>query len=146
MNHPDLAKLFSCLLPYVKQMLRRYGEVMPLSVVCTADQEIEFIGASAIEGDDLPCAEALIDIVIREFQDRSGSSGIVAAALCSDVIFMIPDDDEPCDAIRFHLEHLDGEVYTIYLPYIWGMHDELDYGELYVFEGEPAIFEWLEAG
>lgn len=143
MDHPELEKLLSCLMKYVKQMLRQYGEVQPLSVVTTPNDDIEFVG---ISDEDQPTfeTESLIELLIGEFQERARGGGIVAAGICADVLFVPPEEDEPMDAVRFHLEHLFGETYTVYLPYFWGMHDYLDFGDLYIFDGEPTIFDVKE--
>lgn len=148
MDHPELEKLFSCLMKYVKQMLRQYGEVMPLSVITTPNDEVEFIGIRDEDEQRSIEAENLIEMLIGEFQERARVGGIVAAGICADVLFVPPEDEdeEPIDAVRFHLEHLFGETYTVYLPYFWGMHDYLDFGDLYIFDGEPTIFDFQEVG
>ena len=140
MAHLDLDKLLDALLPFAQQMLAKHGEFYPFGSTMTIAGEIMAQGA-ALEGDDHPASQPLIDLMIQAFRSQALAGQIRAAGICYDVRTIPPGHTEKTDAICVGLEHNTGESVSVFVPYKKGWFGKVQYGQLFAANRDAQIFQ-----
>jgi hypothetical protein len=104
----DLDGLLNMTLPLAQQMLEKHGEFFPFGAVMTTGGEAQLLGADRGLGERLASAAVLATMRggIHDYRARYR-----AVATCFDV--RLPESD----AVRIELEHQEGPVMAVFLPY-----------------------------
>ena len=139
MAHPDLDNVLNAILPFAQEMLAKNGEFYPFGSTMTTAGEIVAQGA-ALEGDDHPASQPLIDLMTQAFRSQAVTGQIRAAGICYDVRTIPPGQTEKTDAICVGLEHTTGQSVSVFLPYKKGWFGKIQYGQLFASSRDPQIF------
>jgi hypothetical protein len=104
----DLDGLLNMMLPLARQMLEKQGEFYPFGAAMSTDGEAGLLGADPGLGEQPASAVVLATLVggVRDHRTRYRAVGT-----CFDV--RLPDSD----AVRVELEHQEGQVLAVMLPY-----------------------------
>ena len=97
MAHPDLDALLNPLLGFAQQMLAKQGTFFPFGASMKTDGQISM--AAGHTGDDRPDPVAVIDLLVKGFQEQARARGIRAAGVCIDMRVVPPGAAEKTDAI-----------------------------------------------
>jgi hypothetical protein len=126
--------LLNAVLPFAQQMLERHGEFYPYAATMTQVGEIEMKAGDPGAGEH-PESLSVLDVLYRGISTRLDT--IRAAAVVSDVRLRDPDTD----AIRVEIEHQEGVVLALLLPYTKKrLGKGVKYGELMASSGERRIW------
>ncbi len=117
----DFEALLGRVLPLAQELLAAYGEFFPFAAALDADGVPEVMPADAALLGERPAAHEVVDECLAKLVARR--STLPAAAVVSAV--GTPDGD----AVRVDLEHADGSVLAVLLPYAAG-GDGREYGSL----------------
>ena len=134
-SQADLDGLVNAALPFATKLLDERGEFFPFGVVVTTEGATELFGADPGLGERPPSSEVQAHIVegFRLSRDR-----LRATAACADV--RLPDTD----AVMVAVEHLEGPVLTVFLPYQKKRFGRsIQYGDLRASAGQRQV--WAEA-
>jgi hypothetical protein len=104
----DLDGLLGAVLPFAEQQLARHGEFFPFGAAISEDGQLALLGAGPALG-ARPESEAVLHFLYQGARDPA--SGYRAAAFAADVIV------DGSDAVRVELEHRDGSVLVVLVPY-----------------------------
>jgi hypothetical protein len=96
-------------LPWAQQFLTKYGEFVPFAVSMAGSGESRMV-AGYVGSEDAKATD-LLTLLYDGL--RSQAAGLRGAAVVSDVRLKNPESD----AIRVEVEHRDGAVITVLLPY-----------------------------
>ena len=117
----DFEALLGRALPLAQELLAAYGEFFPFAAALDADGVPAVVPADAALLGERPAAHAVVEACLAMLVARR--STLRAAAVVSAVGG--PDGD----AVRVELEHADGSVLAVLLPYAAG-GDGREYGSL----------------
>jgi hypothetical protein len=107
----DLDGLLEPALGFAQQQLAENGEFFPYAVVVGVDGHIEMVAARPNPTDDQPASADVITACRTSLAERRDQ--LRATAVVADV--RIPDHGG--EAIQVELEHTEGPVLTVLLPY-----------------------------
>ena len=139
MAHEDLDALLDDLLGFAQAQLAKCGEFFPFGGKVDAAG-----GISHVQGwteDERPPSQQLIDLLVIGLRMQAQRREIRASGICSDIRFAAAGDGSESDAISVRLEHANGEVSHVFLPYQRGRDGNLAYGDLFATGGQPDIFK-----
>jgi hypothetical protein len=139
MAHPELEEVLNALLPFAQRMLQEYGEFHPFGASMRSDGTISLIGAD-VDGSEFPKSTDLIELMEAGLLKDAKSGKIKASGICMDVRVMEPDKSEKTDAIRVDLEHKEGQVVSVFLPYEKGPAQKVIYGKIFASSADRKIF------
>ncbi len=121
----DLDRLLNTALGFAQQQLEQHGELFPYALAVRADEQTEMIAARPEETDDRPASADVIASCVAVLTDRRNefrTAGIVADVRLPDLM---------SDAIEVSLEHVEGPVLRVQLPYSKRrFRKDIDYGQL----------------
>jgi hypothetical protein len=104
----DLDRLLNEALPFAQQMLDKSGEFYPYGAAIGADGQVAMFGADPGQGEH-PKSSDVIAMLVGGL--RAKRADLRAAAVVADV------RAGESDAIRVQVEHREGPVLTVLLPY-----------------------------
>jgi hypothetical protein len=104
----DLGKLLSTVVPLAEQYLARHGEFFSFGAGVSADGQVALLGGDPGLG-ERPESQAVLDLLYEAARDPA--PGYRAVAFAADV------RADEADAIRIELEHREGTVLAILIPY-----------------------------
>jgi hypothetical protein len=104
----DLDGLLNALLPFAQQELEKLGEFFPFGAIVTVDGETKLLGADSMR-EERPESASIISMLLGDAQNTRDE--LRAVGICSDV------RANDSDAIRVDLEHSEGAVMAVLLPY-----------------------------
>jgi hypothetical protein len=136
--HPDLETLLNPLLSSAQQMLAKQGTFLPFGASLRSDGEIAM--AAGYVGDEHPEPVAIIELIVRGFQEEAAMGTIRAAGVCVDMRVVPPNGTEKTDAICVQLEHAEGDCVDVYLPYKKGWLGRFKFGQIFAGSREARIF------
>lgn len=117
----DLDGLLNVTLPFAQQMLAKSGEFYPFGAAVTATGETRLVADDPV-GDEHPASAEVLSSLLAGF--RATRADLRAVAVCSDV--RLPDSD----AVQVELEHRDGHVMAVLLPYKKRLGRGVEYDDL----------------
>jgi hypothetical protein len=127
--------LLGAVLPFAQQELTKHGEFFPYGAVLNKARQVELI--AAYTGSEQPPSADVLVLLIEGA--RSKKAEIRAAAFVADV--RLPDRS---DAIRVEIEHQDGHVIAVLLPYKNKKGDGIEYGRLTAAAGVRHVWTATE--
>jgi hypothetical protein len=131
----DLDALFNAALDAAEGMLSKHGEFFPFGVEAGGQDQVALFSADPGLGGHPPSAEVLQALAEGA---RSERERLQAAALVSDVTL-----GGGGDAVRVQLEHHEGVVLEIVVPYRRRRFGgKVTFGEMAVSDGDRRI--WIE--
>jgi hypothetical protein len=144
MARPDLDALFNTALPFAQQMLVERGAFYPFGATMKSDGKIDQVGAHT--GEEFPESQELMDLLLGAYRAQALKGELRATALCFDVRTIPPGQTEKSDAICVRLEHVDGDVVDVLLPYCMDSDGNLTWGELFATHGAGTVFSPANGG
>jgi hypothetical protein len=126
----DMDAMLNAALPFAQQMLAERGEFYPYAFSMSAGGEIRMV--SAYTGTEKPASLDLLALIYEGLASRAVE--LRAAAIVSDVKLGSGDD-----AIRLEIEHREGAVLAVVLPYKQ-QRGGIKYGDLAAIPGEHRIW------
>ncbi len=132
----DLDGLLEPALGFAQQQLAKRGEFFPYADVVRADGQTEMVAARPDTDNDRPASTDVIDACRTTLAERRDQ--LRAAAVIADVRLR-----EGGAVIRVELEHTEGPVLTVLLPYSKKRFGrDIDYGPLQAGAGTRHV--WLD--
>lgn len=139
MAKEDLEKLLNVLFEFAMEMLGKHGEFFPFGAQMDLNGQVACVGGHT--GVEQPAPQEIIALLIKGFGQAAQRDEIRAAGMCYDVRISPTGDGKKSDAVCAQLEHKDGEVRMIYLPYKKGWLGKYKFGEIVATAADPAIFK-----
>ena len=134
----ESGELMNSLVPFAKEMLKRYGEFLPFAGFMAPDGKITHVGGK-IEGTDHSKSRDLISLFLKNFRESAGKNEVKAVSIVYDVRIKPPSENEKSDAIQVCLEHRNGYSADVYFPYKWE-NDEVLFGPIFAQRRDLEIF------
>jgi hypothetical protein len=125
--------LLDVLMTFAVETLKRQGEFYPFAGFLPAEGGPELL-AVAME-DERPRSSdmnAELENALRTLVQEGARAGAIA----TDV--RLPESDG--DAIRVHVEHVQGDAVDVFMPYTKKMLRGFDFGDLFAGAGERVLF------
>ena len=120
-------------LPFVRDMLERIGDVMPYAIVVTIDGGIDTVGAEIARRRRRPDPDRVRDTLIKEL--RAKADDLRAAGFVHDL------QTEGIRAILVEFEHRDGTSLSAWIPYMkQRRRGPVVFGELQASDGHPKLW------
>src|SRR5262245_56565240 len=113
MVHPDLDALLDPLFTFAQQMLAKRGAFFPFGITMKSDGTVGMVAGHTGGHDAAPIA--IIDLLVKGFQQEAQTRAIRAAGVCIDMRVVPPGASEKTDAICAQLEHAEGQCVDVYL-------------------------------
>jgi hypothetical protein len=131
----DLDRLADATIAAARGFLDKNGEFIPFPMAIKSDGELALIGLQQPVVPEIPESQHVIDGIVDLFRQRRDS--IRALAIAADVRIA----GEDLEAIEVRLEHRDGVVLTVLVPYLRdSLDDSYEYESPRVQHGEAAIW------
>ena len=128
----DLDGLLNTVLPLAEGLLGKHGEFSPFGGFVTDQGEASLTAADPALGDHPDSDEVLASLYDGA---RTNAPNIRAAAFVADV------RADGSDAVRVELEHQEGVVLVVLLPYTRSkFRKALTLGQMSVSQGEPRVW------
>ena len=132
----DFNDMLSEVLPFVRDMLERIGDVMPYAIVVTIDGAIDTVGAEIARRRRRPDPDRVRDALINEL--RAKADDLRAAGFVHDL------QTDGIRAILVEFEHRDGTSLSAWIPYMkQRRRGPVVFGELQASDGRPKL--WASA-
>ncbi len=129
----DLDELLSASLGFAQQELANHGELYPYATVIRADGQTKMIAGHERTASEHPAAGDIVASCMAQLAARQHA--IRAAAIIADV--RLPDHGG--DAIEVSLEHAEGQMLRVLLPYA-RRHKAITYGQIRASVGTRRIW------
>ena len=104
----------------------------------SADGEVSYVAGDT--GDEPAGAPMLLQVLEGALRAMIQKDGLKAAGICVNIRFASSLEEPKTDAIQVFLEHREGNVVNILLPYKKIAPGQITYGKLIAVRGEPRIF------
>ncbi|MDQ4044638.1 MAG: hypothetical protein M3173_04215 [Chloroflexota bacterium] len=131
----DLDGLLDAALGFAQQQLEARGKFFPYAAAVGTDGQAEMIAARPDPDDEQPRSADVIDACVAALVSQRDY--IRAGAVVADVRLA----DQNSDAIRVDLEHAEGHVLTVLLPYTKKkLRRDVDYGQIRAQAGTRRIW------
>jgi hypothetical protein len=126
----DMDNMLDAALPFAQQMLPKHGEFYPYAVSMSASGEVAMVAADV--GKEKAASLDVLALLYEGLASRTQE--LRAAAIVSDVKLGSGED-----AIRVEIEHREGGVLAVVLPYKKSGRN-VTYGNLAALPGERRIW------
>jgi len=103
-----------------------------------ADGEVSYVAGDT--GEEPAGAPILLQALEDALRAMNRKDGLTAAGICVDIRFAASPEEPKTDAIQVFLEHREGNVVNLLLPYKRIAPGQISYGKLIAVRGEPKIF------
>jgi hypothetical protein len=137
-RHEDFQPLLDALILFAKQALENDGAFLPHAATMALDGEIALLGAHTEE--EKPAAPVVLGLLETALRESARQKTCRAVGICVNIRFATSPDQPKTDAIQVFLEHREGHVVNVILPYEKAAVGKLLYGELIAVRGDPKIF------
>jgi hypothetical protein len=137
-QHADFHPLLEILLRFAKKFLAEKNVFLPFAAVMSADGEVSYVAGDT--GDEPAGAPMLLQVLEGALRAMIKKDGLKAAGICVDIRFASSPQEPKTDAIQVFLEHREGHVVNILVPYKKLAPGQISYGKLLAVRGEPKIF------
>ena len=139
MSKEQLVDLLNQALPCAEKMLHKHRSFHPYGAVLDERLDVELVGAN-LRG-EIPQADELVEGLIRMLREHAHERSCRATALVVDVRVQPPKGGDETDAVMVSLEHSDGTLVDVFLPYTLQASGEVRYGEMFTTSGEGRVFD-----
>jgi hypothetical protein len=137
-QHADFNPLLDALLRFAKECLLKDGAFLPFAAEMSRDGEISHL--AGYTGEERPGAPKVLASLEAALRAQAKQSEMRAAGIAVDIRFASRPNEPKSDAIQVFLEHREGNVVNVILPY-WKMGPgDVRYGRLMAVRGEAKIF------
>jgi len=102
-----------------ERMLKECGEFFPYGGFMAPDGTITHV--SPTTGEERPRGEDLVNIMTRDFRERSAGGHLRVAAMVSNVTVRHPGRREKVDAVEVRIDHVSGYRVHVFFPYQLGL-------------------------
>jgi hypothetical protein len=126
----EMDELLDMLMGFAVESLEKHGEFYPFAGVLSGGQG-QFVAAAT--GDEHPASTELIEMLEAALRTHV-AEGAQAAAIAADVSL------DTGDAVRIHVEHVDGDAVDVFLPYAKKRLRGIDFGELFAAPADRMFF------
>jgi hypothetical protein len=126
-------------MPFAIELLTKYGEFYPFGATVSSEGELAHTGGW--NGEEFPESRALIDLLVRGFQDGAARGLYRATALVSDVRVVPPGKNEKQDAISVRLDHRADYSVVVMFPYTLDEDNALQLDSPFAIQGDAVIFK-----
>ncbi|MEO7664589.1 MAG: hypothetical protein ABIV26_05630 [Candidatus Limnocylindrales bacterium] len=134
----DLQALSDSLLAMAIRFLAQQPGFLPFAATVSRDGTVAMVGGMP-DGDGGDAA-AIRSLLVGGLRAEAASGQVRAAGICADSTFR-PEGGQPADAISMTLEHGDGEVLALVVPYRRDSGGEAIVGDVVRVEpGPPEVF------
>jgi hypothetical protein len=132
----DMDQLLDAALPFAQESLTKHGEFFPYAISLSDEGEIAVVMGHPGVGGEHPRSSDVLDFLYQALMAKRDS--IRAAAVVSDVRLREPAGD----AIRVEIEHREGAVIAVLLPYAKKRFGRgITFGELIATAGERHFWQ-----
>lgn len=129
----DFNDMLAEVLPFVRNMLERVGDVMPYAIVVTIDGAIDTVGAAITRRRRRPDPDRVRDTLADEL--RAKADDLRAVGFVNDL------QSEGIRAILVEFEHRDGTSLSAWIPYMkQRRRGPVVFGELQASDGHPKLW------
>ena len=126
---------------FAKECLAKQGTFLPFAAEMSAGGAISHV--AGYTGEEQPGAPKMLQFLEGALRTQAKEGGIRAAGIAVDIRFAANPNEPKTDAIQVFLEHREGNVVNVLLPY-WKMGPgNVRYGQLMAVRGEQKIFNPL---
>ena len=134
----DIEQLLNSTIPFIEELLKKYGEFFPVASAVKTDGSIVQVGI--YDGDEKPLSDKLITDFKTEFKAKRGDYRSVT--IFYDVSVVNPSSEQKGDAIAVFVEtKYDNDAYTFYFSYSLTSDKELEFGNSWKSLKEKEIFD-----
>jgi hypothetical protein len=138
-KHEDFDLLLNSLLHRVKIIQEKLGEFLPIAAVISPEGKIvDVIGVP--DKQPQPGAPKVLRFLEGALRGLARQNKCRAIGIAFDIRFSRSPDEPKSDAIQVFLEHRDGNVSNVILPYLKNASGQFTYGRLIAVRAEPKIF------
>ena len=138
-KHEDFDPLLNSLLHRVKIIQEKLGEFLPIAAVISPEGKIvDVIGVP--DKQPQPGAPKVLRFLEGALRGLASQDKCRAIGIAFDIRFSRAPDEPKSDAIQVFLEHRDGTVSNVILPYIKNATGQFAYGRPMAVRAEPKIF------
>jgi len=137
-QHEDFNPLLETLLRFAKKSLEEQAAFLPFAAMMLADGEISHVAGHT--GDERPGAAKVLQLLEGTLRGMAKKRGMRAAGICVDIRFASSSGEPKTDAIQVFLEHREGNVVNVLLPYRKMEPGQVSYGKLMAVRAEPKLF------
>ena len=138
MAHPDLNAIYDKMYEFAKGLLKSNSTFCPFGMSMTRDGKVEAFGGWT--GEENQKAEEVIELIIGGLKAFANKKAIRAAGVCIDTRVTPPGKKDKIDAILTQVEHENGEVLDVFIPYKKGFLGRMKYDQPFVVRGKPRFF------
>ncbi len=137
-QHEDFGPLLDTLIRFAKQCLEKQGAFLPFGVAMLADRTMSHV--SGHTGEERPGAPRVLQSLEGALRTMAAKDGLKAVGICVDIRFASSPDEPKTDAIQVFLEHREGNVVNVLMPYRKKSRGQVSYARLIAIRAEPRIF------
>ena len=129
----DFNDMLAEVLPFVREMLEKFGDVMPYAIAVRIDGAIDTVGAEVARHRKRPDPDRVREALVNEL--RSKADDLRAAGFVHDL------QTEGIRAILVEFEHRDGTSLSTWIPYMKQRRRRpVVFGELQASDGHPKLW------
>ena len=137
-QHEDFDPLLDTLIRFAKQCLEKQETFLPFGAAMLANRTISHVAGHS--GEERPGAPRVLQFLEGALRAMAAKDGLKAVGICVDIRFASSPDESKTDAIQVFLEHREGNVVNVLLPYRKKSPGQVSYAKLIAMRAEPKIF------
>ena len=137
-QHEDFDPLLDTLIRFAKQCLEKQETFLPFGAAMLANRTISHVAGHS--GEERPGAPRVLQFLEGALRAMAAKDGLKAVGICVDIRFASSPDEPKTDAIQVFLEHREGNVVNVLLPYRKKSPGQVSYAKLIAIRAEPKIF------
>jgi len=138
MSSDDRDALMDAVEPFAQQMLQKYRGFHPIGATMNHDGKISL--AAALEGQENPTPQEIIDRLMAAFRNQASAGEIRACVVCYDGRVVRPGKTRMSDAICTYFEHESGGASRVFLPYSRGLLGRVKYEAWFACKEDCQVF------
>jgi len=134
----DIEQLLNNTIPFVEELLKKYGEFFPVASAAKTDGSVVQVGT--YDGDEKPLSDKLITDFKTAFKAKRDSYRSIT--IFYDVSVINPETEQKVDAIAVFVEtKCDNDAYTFYFSYSLTSDKEIEFGNSWKTLNKKEIFD-----
>jgi len=137
-QHEDFDPLLDTLIRFAKQCLEKQETFLPFGAAMLANRTISHVAGHS--GEERPGAPRVLQSLEGALRATAAKDGLRAVGICVDIRVASSADEPKTDAIQVFLEHCEGNVVNVLLPYRKKSPGQVSYAKLIAIRAEPKIF------
>jgi len=133
----DIERLIGTTLPFVEDLLKKYGEFFPLASAIQVNDSISQV--ATYDGDEKPQSSKVIADLIKVFREKKENYKTIA--IFYDVKVLNPITNTKTDAVAIFIEPKNDSIaYTFYYPYSLSESRQLSLAEPWKDKANKEVF------